>query len=39
MLKELSQIPWIKAYPTQTNYILIKLNKWNEEYIFNYFFI
>ncbi len=37
MLKELSQIPWIKAYPTQTNYILIKLNKWNEEYIFNYF--
>lgn len=27
----------IKAFNTHSNYILIKLLKWNEEYIFNFF--
>ncbi len=37
LLKELGVIDGIKAFNTHTNYILIKLLKWNEEYIFNFF--
>lgn len=37
LLKELSTIEGIKPYNTNTNFILIKLISWNEEYIFNYF--
>ncbi len=38
LLKELGgAIDGIKAFNTHTNYILIKLLKWNEEYIFNFF--
>lgn len=37
LLKELSKIDGIKPYNTNTNFILIKLISWNEEYIFNYF--
>ena len=37
LLKKLSKIDGIKAFNTHTNYILIKLLKWNEEYIFNFF--
>ena len=35
--RELGNIDGIENFPTHTNYILIKLLKWNEEYIFNYF--
>ena len=38
LLRELDKIEGIKPYPTHTNYILIKLLKWNEEYVF-YFFL
>lgn len=34
MLGELNEIPGISPYKTHTNYILIKLLKYNEEYIF-----
>lgn len=37
LTNELSKIKGIELYPTYTNYILIKLSKWNEEYIFNFF--
>ncbi len=37
LLKELSKVESIRAYNTHANYILIKLLKWNEEYIFNFF--
>lgn len=37
LLEELERIHWIKAYRTHTNYILIKLLKWDEEYVFNLF--
>ena len=37
MLQELSKLNYIKVFHTETNYILIKLLKWNEEYIFNFF--
>ena len=36
LLEELSEISNIKPYNTHTNYILIKLLGWNEEYIFNF---
>lgn len=35
--QELSKLSSIKVYLTETNYILIKLLKWNEEYVFNFF--
>lgn len=35
LLSELSMIEGIKPYTTHTNYILIKLLSWDEEYIFN----
>lgn len=35
--KELSKISWLKTYPTQTNFQLIKLNKLDEDYLFKYF--
>lgn len=37
MVQELSKLNYIKVFHTETNYILIKLLKWNEEYIFNFF--
>ncbi len=37
MEQELEKIPGILPYKTHTNYILIKLVNWNEEYIFNFF--
>ena len=37
LLKELSKIQGMNIFNTHTNYILIKLLKWNEEYIFNFF--
>lgn len=37
MLENLSNIPWIRVYPTSTNYILIRLDRWDEEYIFKEF--
>ncbi|MBZ2175524.1 aminotransferase class I/II-fold pyridoxal phosphate-dependent enzyme [Schnuerera sp. xch1] len=37
LLKGLSNISGIKPYFTNSNFILIKLLNWNEEYIFNYF--
>src|SRR5690606_3869908 len=37
VLKELSKLSWLKVYPTQTNYQLIKLYKLEEEYVFKYF--
>jgi len=37
LLDELSKIEGIKPYNTKTNYILIKLLKWDEEYVFNIF--
>ncbi len=37
MHQELSKLSNIKVFHTETNYILIKLLKWNEEYIFNFF--
>lgn len=36
LLEELSKIEGFKPYKTHTNYILIKLSAWNEEYIFNF---
>ncbi len=35
LLEELSKIKGIKVYKTHSNYILIKLLKYNEEYVFN----
>ena len=35
LLCELSRIEGIKPYTTHTNYILIKLLSWDEEYVFN----
>lgn len=35
LLSELSRIEGIKPYTTHTNYILIKLLNWDEEYVFN----
>ncbi|MEY8415857.1 histidinol-phosphate transaminase [Tissierella praeacuta] len=37
MYQELSKLSNIIVFPTETNYILIKLLKWNEEYVFNFF--
>ncbi|WP_077368957.1 pyridoxal phosphate-dependent aminotransferase [Anaerosalibacter sp. Marseille-P3206] len=37
LLSELFNLEGIAPYSTQSNYILIKLLKWNEEYVFNYF--
>ena len=37
LLEELSKIKGIRVFNTHTNYILIRLLKWNEEYIFNFF--
>lgn len=37
LLNELSNIEGIVPYCTHTNYMLIKLLKWNEEYVFNQF--
>lgn len=37
MLQELSKHSFIKVFPTETNYILIKLLRWDEEYVFNFF--
>lgn len=37
LLEGLLNIGGIKVFNTHTNYILIKLLKWNEEYIFNFF--
>lgn len=37
LLEELEKIDGIKPYNTHTNYILIKLLKWDEEYAFNFF--
>ena len=37
LFNELSNIEGIVPYSTHTNYILIKLLKWNEEYVFNHF--
>lgn len=37
MKEELSKISGIILHNTHTNYILIKLVNWNEEYIFNFF--
>ncbi|HLS53416.1 MAG TPA: threonine-phosphate decarboxylase [Tissierellaceae bacterium] len=37
LLKELGKIQGLHAYPTHTNYILIRLDSWDEEYVFNFF--
>lgn len=37
LLEELSKVKGIRVFNTHTNYILIRLLKWNEEYIFNFF--
>lgn len=37
LFKELSNIEGIRVYPTETNYILIELLNWNEEYVFKFF--
>jgi threonine-phosphate decarboxylase len=37
LLNELANIKNIRAYKTHTNYILIKLEKWDEDYMFNHF--
>lgn len=37
LLKELDKIDNIKAHNTAANYILIKLLKWDEEYLFQFF--
>lgn len=37
LLSELSKIEAITPYITHTNYILIKLHKWDEDYVFNFF--
>lgn len=34
---ELLKLTNIKVFPTETNYILIKLLKWDEEYVFKFF--
>ncbi|TJX13529.1 aminotransferase class I/II-fold pyridoxal phosphate-dependent enzyme [Tissierella creatinini] len=36
LFEELSKIVGIQPYITHTNYILIKLEKWDEEYVFNF---
>ncbi|WMM25864.1 histidinol-phosphate transaminase [Tissierella sp. MB52-C2] len=37
LFKELSNIEGIRVYPTETNYILIELLNWKEEYVFKFF--
>lgn len=37
LLENLEKIEGIHAYKTHTNYILIKLEKWDEDYFFEYF--
>ncbi len=37
LLKELNEIKGIRPFPTHTNYILIKLLKWKEDYVFHFF--
>lgn len=37
LLENLEKYDWIKVYKTHTNYILIKLNQYDEDYIFDYF--
>lgn len=37
LISELTKIEGIVVYNTHTNYILIELLKWNEEYVFNHF--
>lgn len=37
LLEGLEKIEGIKVYPTATNFILIKLINWEEEYVFNFF--
>lgn len=37
LLNELAKIKGIKAYNTHTNYILIKLDNWHEDYLFEFF--
>jgi threonine-phosphate decarboxylase len=37
LLNELSKIKGIEPYKTHTNFILIKLLDWDEEYVFNFF--
>ena len=37
LLEQLSNIKGIKPYNTHANYVLIKLLKWNEEYVFKFF--
>ncbi|NMA87222.1 MAG: aminotransferase class I/II-fold pyridoxal phosphate-dependent enzyme [Tissierellia bacterium] len=37
LLNELGKIEGIKVFNTHTNYILIKLLQWNEEYVFKFF--
>lgn len=36
LLNKLEEIDWLKAYPSETNFILIKLLKYNEEEIFTF---
>ena len=36
LMEELLKIEGLEAYTTHTNYILIRLLSWNEEYIFNF---
>ncbi|MDR7855765.1 histidinol-phosphate transaminase [Tissierella sp.] len=37
MIAELSRISSIKVYHTESNYILVKLLKWDEEFVFDFF--
>lgn len=37
LLEELGKIQGIKPYPSHSNYILIKLLKWNEDHVFKFF--
>lgn len=37
MLNELSKIEGIKPFTTHANFILVKLLKWDEEYVFDFF--
>jgi len=37
LLNELSKIKGVMPYQTNTDFILIKLLSWNEEYVFNFF--
>lgn len=37
LLEELNKIYGIEVYNTHTNYILIKILNWNEEFVFNFF--